>query len=162
MDGSWDRPRVEANIRSLVDSARAHDVPVVWVQHNDEDMTIGSPGWQLVEGLEPREGEAHIDKQYRNSFESTDLDDVLARLGVGSLLICGAQTNNCVRHTLHGAIDRGYDVALVEDAHTTTDQDWDNGVITAAATVDEQNRSSLDYRLPGRVCTLTTAAQAFA
>jgi nicotinamidase-related amidase len=162
MEGSWDRERVEANIRSLVAAARENDVPVVWVQHNDEQMTIGSDAWQLVDGLDPREGEPRIDKQFRNSFESTDLDDVLAGLGVGSLLICGAQTNNCVRHTLHGAIDRGYDVVLVEDAHTTTDQEWDNGVISAAFTVDEQNRSSLDYQLPGRACTLATAAEAFA
>lgn len=162
MRDGWERERVESNVRTLVDAARAVDVPVVWVQHNEQEMPIDSDFWQLVDGLEPRPDEARIDKQYRNSFEQTDLEDVLARLGVGSLVICGAQTNNCIRHTLHAAIDRGYDVVLVEDAHTTSDHEWDNGIITAAVTVDEQNRSSMGYQLPGRKCTLTTTAEAFA
>ena len=162
MEDAWERERIESNIRTLVDAARAEDVPVVWVQHNSAGMPLGSDSWQLVDGLDPRDDEPRVDKQYRNSFEQTDLEDVLARLEVGSLVICGAQTNNCVRHTLHGAIDRGYDVVLVEDAHTTSDHEWDNGIITAASTVDEQNRSSMGYELPGRVCTLATTAEVFA
>ncbi len=159
---AYDRDRVVANIATLVKTARASDVPVVWVQHNDAAMPIDSEQWLLVPQLVPRPDEEHIDKQFRSSFIQTDLDDVLARLGVGSLVICGAQTNNCVRHTLHSALDRGYDVTLVEDAHTTSDSEWDSGTITASFTIDEQNRSCLGYDLPGRRCGLTTTDEAFA
>jgi hypothetical protein len=155
------RDAVVANINALVRNARAADVPVVWVQHNDAGMTIDSPEWQLVSELEPRAGEALVNKQYRSSFESTELESVLADLGAAELIVCGAQTNNCIRHTIHAALERGYDVTLVEDAHTTSDFEWDNGIVTAASIIDEQNASLLKYKLPGRSCTIVPTADAF-
>jgi nicotinamidase-related amidase len=155
------RDAVVANIAALVDRARAAGDPVVWVQHNEPEMPIGSDFWQLVPELQPRDGEARIDKQYRSSFVDTNLEETLASLGVGSLVICGAQTNNCVRHTLHTALDRGYDVVLVEDAHTTSDFEWDSGIVSAARIIDEQNASCVGYQLPGRACTLVTTADAY-
>lgn len=156
-----DRDGVVERIGSLVDRARSRGVPVVWVQHHEPEMPVGSEYWNLWPGLAIADGEPRVDKEYRNSFEGTDLEDVLAGLKVGHLVICGAQTNNCVRHTLHGALDRGYDVTLVEDAHTTSDARWDSGVIPAQAMIDEQNMSSHQYDLPGRRCGLVTAAEAF-
>jgi nicotinamidase-related amidase len=156
-----DRDGVVERIGSLVDRARAGGVPVVWVQHREPEMPIGSEYWELWPGLSIADGEPRVDKEYRNSFEGTDLEDVLAGLRVGHVVICGAQTNNCIRHTLHGALDRGYDVTLVEDAHTTSDARWDSGVIPAQSMIDEQNMSSHQYDLPGRRCTLVTAAEAF-
>ena len=50
-----------------------------------------------------------------------DLEDVLATLGAGRLVVAGAQTDECIRSTLHGAFTRGYDATLVADAHTTED-----------------------------------------
>ena len=155
------RDAVVANINMLVLNARAADVPVVWVQHNDAGMTIESPEWQLVSELEPRAGEAMVNKQYRSSFESTELESVLADLGAAELIVCGAQTNNCIRHTIHSALERGYDVTLVEDAHTTSDFEWNNGIVTAASIIDEQNASLLKYELPGRSCTIVHTADAF-
>ncbi|MCU1359018.1 MAG: cysteine hydrolase, partial [Ilumatobacteraceae bacterium] len=37
------------------------------------------------------------------------------------LVVVGAQTDQCIRSTLHGAFARGYDATLVSDAHTTED-----------------------------------------
>jgi isochorismate hydrolase len=68
------------------------------------------------------DAEPHIDKQYGDSFEGTSLESVLSALGVGSLVVVGAQTDACIRSTLHGAFVRGYDTTLVSDAHTTEDQ----------------------------------------
>jgi len=47
---------------------------------------------------------------------------LLSDLGVGRLVIVGAETDACIRSTLHGAFVRGYDAILVSDAHTTGDQ----------------------------------------
>jgi Isochorismatase family len=63
-----------------------------------------------------------VDKSYGDSFEDTILEDVLSNLGVGRLVVAGAETDECVRSTLHGAFVRGYDVTLVSDAHTTGDK----------------------------------------
>jgi nicotinamidase-related amidase len=125
VEGNHERDAVVANIGSLVDRARQDDVPVVWVQHSDQGLVKGSDGWQIVPELAPDDAEPRIDKNYGDSFEDTNLEDVLSGLGIGRLVIAGAQTDACIRSTLHGAFARGYDATLVSDAHTTEDQtEW--------------------------------------
>jgi isochorismate hydrolase len=119
---AYDRDAVVANIATLVDKAREADVDVVWVQHNDDDLKKDSESWQYVPELVRRDSEVLIQKQYGDSFEDTELESVLAARGIGQLIVSGAQTDACIRSTLHGAFVRGYDVTLVSDAHTTEDQ----------------------------------------
>ena len=120
--GAHDRDRVVATIASLVDRARAAGTPVVWVQHSSAgELPLGSDPWQIVPELAPGADEPVVHKTYGDSFEDTDLEEVLAGLGVGRLLVSGAQSDACIRSTLHGAMVRGYDTTLVSDAHTTED-----------------------------------------
>lgn len=121
VDGAHNRDAVVANIRTLVDRARDADVPVIWIQHTDEDMPQGSEAWQYVPELSLEQDEPLVHKSYGDSFEETDLEQHLAARGVGHLIVSGAQTDQCIRSTLHGAITRGYDATLVRDAHTTVD-----------------------------------------
>jgi nicotinamidase-related amidase len=116
------RDAVVANIDSIVGKARQEAVPVVWVQHHDEELVNGSDAWQIVPELSPAAGEVIVEKSYGDSFEDTLLEEVLSGLGVGRLVVVGAQTDACIRSTLHGALVRGYDATLVSDAHTTEDQ----------------------------------------
>ena len=123
--GAHARDTVVTNIGSLVAKARRERVPVVWVQHSDEQLTKGSENWRIVPELAPEAAEPRIEKTYGDSFEDTSLESVLSRLGVGRLVVVGAQTDACIRSTLHGAFVRGYDAVLVSDAHTTEDQsEW--------------------------------------
>jgi nicotinamidase-related amidase len=115
------RDGVIANVNTLVDKARAEDVPVVWVQHSDDNLPRDSENWQYVSELVRRESEPLVHKSYGDSFEATDLEARLAERGVGRLVVTGAQSDACVRSTIHGAFARGYDVTLVGDAHTTED-----------------------------------------
>ena len=117
-----ERDAVVANVASLVDKARRERVPVVWVQHSDEELARGSENWRIVPELNPAGAEPLIEKNYGDSFEDTNLEGVLSDLGVGRLVVVGAQTDACIRSTLHGAFVRGYDATLVSDAHTTEDQ----------------------------------------
>jgi nicotinamidase-related amidase len=119
--GAHERDAVVANVASLVERARRERVPVVWVQHSDEQLARGSEAWRIVPELTPGEVEPLVEKHYGDSFEDTDLETVLSGLGVGRLVVVGAQTDECVRSTLHGAFVRGYDATLVGDAHTTED-----------------------------------------
>jgi nicotinamidase-related amidase len=116
------RDTVVANIGSLVEKARREGVQVIWVQHSDEQLEKGSGAWKIVPELTPSDAEHLIEKNYGDSFEDTTLEMVLSNLGVGRLVVVGAQTDACIRSTLHGALVRGYDVILVSDAHTTEDQ----------------------------------------
>ena len=122
MEGAHERDAVVANVGGLVEKARREQVPVVWVQHSDEGLARGSEEWQIVPELSPADAEPLIEKNYGDAFEGTTLEMVLAGLGVGRLVVVGAQTDACVRSTLHGAFARGYDASLVSDAHTTEDQ----------------------------------------
>jgi nicotinamidase-related amidase len=116
------RDAVLSNINTLVEKARAEGVPVVWVAHNDDDLPKGSQEWEYVPELKRDDSEPLVDKCYGDSFEDTGLEDILAKAGVGRLVVTGAQTDACIRSTIHGGLVRGYDVTLVEDAHTTEDQ----------------------------------------
>jgi nicotinamidase-related amidase len=123
--GAHARDSVVANVASLVDKARQEHVPVVWVQHNDEGLERGSDDWRIVPELKPDDTEPLIEKSYGDSFEDTTLEKVLADLEVGRLVVAGAESDACIRCTLHGAFVRGYDATLVGDAHTTGDRsEW--------------------------------------
>lgn len=158
VEDAWHRDEVIRNINSLVGKARSGNTKVVWIQHSSQHLPIGSQGWKIVPELKPLKSEPIVRKRFRSSFEETDLEARLEGLGVGHLYICGAQTNNCVRHTTHAALERGYDVTLVKDAHTTSDTKWGSSVLQASAIISEQNRACFDYELPGRKCDLAATA----
>jgi nicotinamidase-related amidase len=123
--GAHERDAVVANVARLVDQARREHVPVVWVQHDDEQLARGDDAWQIVPELTPDDAEPLVEKHYGDAFEDTTLETVLSGLSVGRLVVVGAQTDACIRSTLHGALVRGYDATLVSDAHTTDDlTDW--------------------------------------
>lgn len=125
VDGVHQRDEVVANIATLVDKARDEGVPIVWVQHSSGHLEKGSEAWEYVPELKRQEAEPLVHKTFADSFEDTDLEEVLAGAGIGRLVVAGAQTDECIRSTIHGAFVRGYDVTLVGDAHTTEDQsEW--------------------------------------
>jgi nicotinamidase-related amidase len=121
------RDSVLANIGLLLARARADGVPVIWVQHADDGLPRGSEEWQLVPELSRLDAEPVVHKAHGDSFEATDLERLLAGHAVGRLVVAGAQSDGCVRATIHGAFTRGYDVTLVSDAHTTDDRTADGG-----------------------------------
>ena len=161
--GAPRRDDVVANINTLVAEARAQDVPVVWVQHFDDDeMPRGSEDWQLVPELVRQDCEPLVHKSYGDSFEATDLESVLAERGVGRLVVTGAESDACIRSTIHGAFTRGYDVTLVGDAHTTSDKtEW--GAPPPEAVITHTNLYWKYQRAPGRTGgTVSTAEVTFA
>lgn len=149
MAGAYERDGVIANIAALVDKARSEQVPVLWVQHSADDLPIGSDGWKYVDELRLQESEPLVHKKYGDSFEDTDLEALLAERKVGHLVVAGAQTDACIRSTLHGAIVRGYDALLVSDAHTTEDlTEW--GAPAPEKVIDHTNLYWGFHNAPGR------------
>jgi nicotinamidase-related amidase len=149
VEGAPARDEVVANIGRLVEKARQERVPVVWVQHSDGGLERGSDEWQIVPELSPDAAEPLIEKHYGDSFEDTTLETVLSGLRVGRLVVVGAQTDACVRSTLHGAFVRGYDATLVSDAHTTEDAtEW--GAPPPEQVIAHTNLYWNDHSAPGR------------
>jgi nicotinamidase-related amidase len=154
---SYERDTVVGNIASVVDKARQAGVPVVWVQHSSENLPLDSDSWQIVPELEPDSAEPLVRKKYPDSFEETTLESVLAGLGAGHLVVTGAQTDECVRSTLHGAIVRGYDALLVSDAHTTEDlSEW--GAPPPDKVIAHTNLYWENHAAPGRTAGVVKTA----
>jgi nicotinamidase-related amidase len=162
MRASIESAAVIANIGALVEKARAAGVEVVWVQHTSEEFPRDSETWQYVPELVRREQEPLVHKIYGDSFEDTTLEAELAARGIGKLLVAGAQTDACIRATLHGAITRGYDATLVSDAHTTEDLSA-YGAPPPAQVVAHTNLYWSFHTAPGRTAgTMATADVDFA
>jgi nicotinamidase-related amidase len=147
---AFERDSKVANMSKAIEKARAESIPVIWVQHSDEGLVLESANWEIVPELSPLPTEPKVRKLYRSSFEGTNLEEILKELGVSHVYVCGAETNNCVRHTSHTALEKGYDVTLISDAHTTTGFEWDGYIVDAARVIDEQNTNFMSYSLPGR------------
>jgi nicotinamidase-related amidase len=153
---AYERDSVVAKIGAVVESARAAEVPVVWVQHTSENLPEGSEQWKIVPELSPDESEPLIPKRYPDSFEETSLETVLDDLAVGRLVVVGAQTDECVRSTLHGALVRGYDATLVSDAHTTEDlSPW--GAPSPDLVIAHTNLYWGNHEAPGRTAATVEA-----
>lgn len=151
MSEAWDSERVISNVTRLVERARSEGVPVVWVQHSDEELPFGSPQWKWVPELIPGDGEILVHKMFNSSFEETELEKELANLSATHIALAGASTNWCIRATAYGALDRGYDVTLIEDAHTTDTMELDNGTtIEASSVIDELNVCMTWVNYPNR------------
>jgi len=150
VEGTHERDAVVANVGRLVEQARRGQVPVVWVQHDDaENLPRGSDGWGIVPELDPGDAEPRVEKRYPDAFEDSTLEAVLSDLGVGRLVVAGAQTDECIRGTLHGALARGYDATLVSDAHTTEDlTPW--GAPPPEAVIAHTNLYWSNHQAPGR------------
>jgi nicotinamidase-related amidase len=147
--GAHERDTVAANVGTLVEKARQEQIPVVWVQHSDEHLANGTEDWRIVPELTPADSEPLVEKNYGDSFEDTALEAVLSGLRVGRLVVVGAQTDACIRSTLHGAFARGYDATLVSDAHTTEDQSaW--GAPPPDQVIAHTNLYWTDQTAPGR------------
>ena len=153
---AYQRDAVVERIGTLVDRARAESVPVVWVQHSDDEMPKGSDDWKYVPELTRSDEETLVHKTFGDSFEATDLEEVLAKSGVGRLIVVGAETDACIRSTIHGAFTRGYDVTLVGDAHTTGDKSsW--GAPAPEIVIAHTNLYWQYQTAPGRTAGVTSA-----
>jgi nicotinamidase-related amidase len=137
----WQSSRVVANIEVLVRAARQAGVPVVWVQHADEEeLKYGSDAWKLAPNFVPTASEVVIHKRYNSSFANTDLDQRLKAGGINRMVLAGAATNWCVRSTAYAALDRGYDLVLVSDAHSTQSMEFPDGrTVSAESIITELN-----------------------
>lgn len=150
---AWEAPRIVANVARAVDRARDAGVPVVWVQHEADDLPRDSSSWQLVAGLVPAAGEARVDKRFESAFEETGFEATLATCGATHIVLAGASTNWCIRATAYAALERGYDLTLLKDAHTTTSIDLGDGAkVEAAGIVADLNVAMTWLTYPGRTC----------
>ena len=119
---AYNRDAVVTNISKVIKKARDGTVPIIFVQHtNDDDLPENSAQWQIVKELDIGKEDYRITKRYNSAFEDTGLEKILENLSIAEIIITGAATNWCIRATSFGALAKGYDLTLISDAHTTED-----------------------------------------
>ena len=124
---TWEAGAVVARIRALAERARAVGAPVIFVQHESAEpgdlLERGSEGWQLDADLQAQAQDWRVAKRSSDAFHQTDLASRLRAAGVRRLVVCGMQSEFCVDSTVRQALVQGFDVLLVQDAHTTLDSE---------------------------------------
>ncbi|MEO1192863.1 MAG: isochorismatase family cysteine hydrolase [Pseudomonadota bacterium] len=76
----------------------------------------GEPGFQIIEELQPIEGEIVIDKTANGAFTGTELEPILTGQGIRALAFTGNTIDVCVHTSLREANDRGFQPLLIQDA----------------------------------------------
>ncbi len=144
------RDQVIEGIKTVAQAARGKNIPLIWVQHSDEELRIRSPEWELVPELKMAEGDYRIDKHHNSCFADTELERILEETKATEIVLAGAATNWCIRATAYGALDRGYDLSLVSDGHTTESIELDGGRrIEARDIITELNIAMTYVNYPG-------------
>jgi nicotinamidase-related amidase len=153
------REELVTTIARLVDGARVAGRPVVWVQHEVEDLPHGSEGWRIVPELAPRDDEVVVEKHHRSAFGDTGLADLLRGYGVDRVVLVGAQSAFCVDMAGKHALAEGFDVTWVTDGHGNGDQDTAEGVVPDAVVRALLNRTWSSLKHPGRAVEVVPSAQ---
>lgn len=161
VDGKLANPRAQQIIeplQTLLNHARENEWVVVFSNdaHRPDDPELkvwgehameGDPGAQVIEALAPREGDHELisPKRSYGAFDNTRLDEHLKSLGVDEVVITGQHTHICVRHSSYGALIRGYDIIVPQDA------------VCAFEGVDEDE--ALEYLKMAYGATVTTVSE---
>ncbi|KFM99304.1 isochorismatase family protein [Bacillus clarus] len=111
-------------MQELIQECRSNDIPVIYVRHNgpkDHPLEKGTAGWEVHSAIAPQEGDRIVEKTTPDSFNKTNLNEVLQEKGIEHVIISGMQTQCCVDTTTRRAFSEGHKVTLVSDAHSTFD-----------------------------------------
>lgn len=125
-------------INSLRAKARASNVPIIYIQHDGgagDPLEAGSEGWHIHPAIKPQAEDLIISKRASDSFFETSLQRELEARSIKHLVVTGCQTEYCVDTTARRAVSLGYDVTLVNNAHTTID----SNLLTAAQIIAHHN-----------------------
>jgi nicotinamidase-related amidase len=138
-------------INGLVSRARHDGVPVVLVQHcgstQAHPLHRTQPGWALHPAVDLQPGDLRVEKRWSDAFRDTNLDAVLREASVTRVVLVGAQTEYCVDTTARRAVSLGYDVDLVADGHTTSE----NGLLSRDQIIEHHNQTLANLAVEGVV-----------
>lgn len=132
--------------RRLLERARALGVPVIHIAHDSGPGTpydVRAEIGQIADLVAPQGDEPVVTKHYPSSFEKTDLDERLARLGAKNLVLAGFMTHMCVNSTARAAFNHGYRTTVVAGATATRALPSPGGSVVPASVVHEAALASL-------------------
>lgn len=121
---SYNFDQLTKNINDRINIYHQKQLPIIFIQHNDQDLIRGSDLWKLTSKLDKQENDLVIEKFYPNAFYKTDLNKILQKKNIEEIEVCGVQTEYCCNTTIIVAHSLGYQVVMKHDLTTTFDNDY--------------------------------------
>lgn len=120
----YDQDNFLKNLNNLIGKARKKNILIIFIQHSNEKILVfGTDDWSIHPHLKIEPSDVIVHKQHGNTFEETNLQEILDSHQINSLVITGLVTHGCVKATCQGALDLGYKVILVKDGHSSYSKD---------------------------------------
>jgi len=106
-------------VEDLLVLARTAGLEIMYIRHVAQASPLVDPErLDVVDELEPQEGDAVFTKVDVGAFSHDELGEYLREHGIRRLLLSGLSSQGAVRSTLFAGIREGYDMLVVEDAHS--------------------------------------------
>jgi nicotinamidase-related amidase len=102
---------------------------------NRRGCVEGTWGAQIIDELQPQEGEHLVVKKGYGGFSNTPLDTILRNMGVTTCVVTGVTTCVCVSTTVRGGVEHNYRMILVADAVAEVSRDTHDAELKTMARV---------------------------
>ncbi|MEQ8155340.1 MAG: cysteine hydrolase family protein [Clostridiaceae bacterium] len=112
------------NILKVMDYAKDNNMIIIIVQHtslNGNTFIKNSNEWEIHEKVLDRSYDYLIEKTKPSSFYETNLEEILKKEKITSVVISGYMTQMCCDTTARDAFHKGYNVEFLSDATGTID-----------------------------------------
>lgn len=154
--------RLEPTIYGMIETAREHDIPVVFLSMAHNESNDGNGAWhkrRLAKGhpnscregtwgaqqygrLSPLSHEVLIKKHRYSGFIGTDLGGRLKQLQIETLVLVGINTNTCIESTARDAHQLDYHVVLINDATTAA---YENAITPSLTNIERHFGLVVDH-----------------
>ncbi len=118
------------NICKLINTAKKSSTKVVYVRHDGgvgDELEANTSGWEIYKEVTPSQTNQIVEKKFNSSFKDTDLQDILNKSEINTLIIAGMQTEYCIDATIKSAFEHGYKVIVPKKSTATFDNEFFTG-----------------------------------
>ena len=126
---------------------RTLDLPIIHVRHSstnpDSKLHKSRPGFKFNDYVTPLENEMVLTKEVNSAFIGTNLENILIKSHIDTLVIVGMTTNHCISTTVRMSGNLGFDTYLISDSTACYNTKGMNGEIIDCNTIYNSALASL-------------------
>jgi nicotinamidase-related amidase len=126
---------------------RTLDLPIIHVRHSstnpESKLHKSRPGFEFNDYVIPLETEIVLTKEVNSAFIGTNLENILIKSHIDTLVIVGMTTNHCISTTVRMSGNLGFDTYLISDSTACYNTKGINGEIIDCNTIYNSALASL-------------------
>jgi len=140
-------PNAEYICGEILKRWREVELPVIHVRHSstnqESKLHKSKPGFEFNDYVKPLEDEIVLTKKVNSAFIGTDLEEILKKNSISSVVVAGMTTNHCISTTVRMSGNLGFETYLVSDATACYNTKGFNGNIIDCETIYETSIANL-------------------